>query len=154
MHYTSLVHFVVNTSSYKHYICNIFCICCYISHLIYIWRVMKLYTLIIRLYAWYILHINYWKYYVSVFLLFLLCELNIENYLKTRMKVLICLCDITIWKHTHRWPGFSKSYVVVLFCVTGLRSEVIARFDDIGGIVDRHCVSFFNIIQSNYLKHS
>ena len=41
-------------------------------------------------------------------------------------------------------PGsaFPTPYVLVFFVFNGLRSEVNARFLDIGGIVDHHCLNF------------
>jgi len=42
--------------------------------------------------------------------------------------------------------GFPTSYVVVCFVFSELRWEVIARFVDIGGIGDNHCLNFLFII--------
>jgi hypothetical protein len=42
--------------------------------------------------------------------------------------------------------GFSPHYAVVFFFKNYLIDSVIVRFDDIGGIVNHHCLSFlFNV---------
>jgi hypothetical protein len=40
------------------------------------------------------------------------------------------------------WPGFPKSYDKVFLVYSELRWKVIARFVDIGWIVDRPCLNF------------
>jgi hypothetical protein len=39
---------------------------------------------------------------------------------------------------SRHWPRFSTPYVVVFCVFTDLRSEVVVRFVDIGGIIDHH----------------
>jgi len=51
-------------------------------------------------------------------------------------------------------PGFPTSYVVVLFVFSELRWEVIARFVDIGGIVDHHCSNFLSIIYDYHITRA
>ena len=51
-------------------------------------------------------------------------------------------------------PGFPTSYAVVFFFVSELRSEVVVRFVDIGGIVDHHyhyfnCLSMYRHCNKN-----
>ena len=49
-------------------------------------------------------------------------------------------------------PGFLMSYVVVLFVLNGLRRAVVVCFNDIGEIVDYHCLNFLFMIQTMYIS--
>ena len=47
----------------------------------------------------------------------------------------------------HKGRGFPTSYVVVLFVLSDIRSEVIVRFVDIGGIVAHYCLNSSQKVQ-------
>jgi hypothetical protein len=51
-------------------------------------------------------------------------------------------------------PGYPTSYVVVFFVFSELRWEVIARFVDIGVIVDDHCLNFLSIIYDYHITRA
>ena len=51
-------------------------------------------------------------------------------------------------------PGYPTSCVVVWFVFSELRWEVIARFVDIGVIVDHHCSNFLSIIYDYHITRA